>query len=72
MSNYQQMIVAILDREGVRYIDPRHVEAWMRVENPTLDNLSPKQFAVEVKMALTCINAATRAQSEALAQSEGL
>ena len=52
--------------------DPRHVEAWMRLEHPTLDGLSPEGFAAEVRMAIACIAEAGPQESEALAASFGL
>ena len=53
-------------------VDPRHVEAWTRLEHPTLDDLSLGQFRAEVEMAIRCIDAAGAAQSESLARSFGL
>ena len=32
--------------------DPRHVEAFMRSEHPTLDGLSPYRFRSEVPVGL--------------------
>lgn len=52
--------------------DPRHVEAYMRLEHSTLDGLSPRKFRSEVAMALECIAATPTADSEALAASYGL
>ena len=36
---YQRFIA-----ERTKDIDPRHVEAWMRLEHPTLDGLSRSEF----------------------------
>lgn len=52
--------------------DPRHVEAYMRVEHHTLDNLSPVQFTKEIKIAVACIKEDGIANAEALAKSYGL
>jgi hypothetical protein len=52
-------------------VDPRHVEAWMRLEHGTLDQLSTAQFISEVIMAERCI-LADPSQSERLAKSYGL
>jgi hypothetical protein len=52
--------------------EPRHVEAWMRLEHPTLDGLSPERFAAEVRIALACMAEAGPDESEALAASFGL
>ena len=62
--------LARLGRVGAA--DPRHIEAWMRLEHPTLDGLSPQQFRDEVNAALACIEAGPLAESESLAQSCGL
>mgnify|MGYP000845347003 CR=1 FL=1 len=73
MSFYQQAIREDMARLGrIGAADPRHIEAWMRLERGTLDALSPSQFRDEVKIALTCIEAGPLADSEALAQSMGL
>jgi hypothetical protein len=52
--------------------NPRHVEAWLRIEHGTLDHLSRDRFKEEVAIALECIAAATPEQSEQLAMSYGL
>mgnify|MGYP001616081652 CR=1 FL=1 len=68
MSYYQNAIrerLAAIGRIGAA--DPRHVEAWMRLEHPTLDSLSRAQFTAEVEIALQCISAGPTADSEALA-----
>lgn len=51
--------------------DPRHIEAWMRLEYGTLDHLSPQRFAEEVRLATLCIAACPIAESEELAKSYG-
>lgn len=69
---YQQAIremAALLGRIG---IDPRHVEAWMRLEHPTLDALSRERFRTEVEIAIACIDHDGDEASERLAQSFGL
>lgn len=60
--------VAALGRIGA---EPRHVEAWMRLEHSTLDGLSAAQFRTEVKMALACMDEAGRDISEDTARSFG-
>lgn len=52
--------------------DPRHIEAWLRTEHPTLDHLSKVAFRHAVFAAIETTHLATKAQSEALAQSYGL
>lgn len=51
--------------------DPRHIEAWMRLEHGTLDGLSYSKFAREVEIAAACCDA-DPAGSESLARSYGL
>jgi hypothetical protein len=73
MSFYQQMIRETMARTGrTDAPDPRHVEAWMRLEHGCLDGLSPAQFSEEVGIAIECIAAGPAAESESLAQSLGL
>ena len=52
--------------------DPAHVEAWMRVEHPTLDGLDAVRFTREVAVAVECIRHAGLAESDKLAHSYGL
>jgi hypothetical protein len=49
--------------------DPRHIEAWMRLEHSTLDGLSFTQFKQDVEIAIDCIKGAGFAASESLAAS---
>ncbi|MBK8285765.1 MAG: hypothetical protein IPK97_13360 [Ahniella sp.] len=73
MSIYLQTIREALARTGrAGAADPRHVEAWMRLEHGCLDGLSRQQFTEEVTIALQCVAAAPAADSEALAASFGL
>ncbi|MGH9887099.1 MAG: hypothetical protein ACREBE_16355 [bacterium] len=53
-------------------IDPRHVEAYMRLEHSTLNGLPIWQFNDEVKVAVECVLVGGVADAEALAQSFGL
>ncbi len=69
---YQQTIremAALVGRIGV---NPRHVEAWMRLEHATLDWMDRERFRDEVEVAIACIDHAGTEQSEALARSLGL
>ena len=52
--------------------DAVHIEAWMRIEHPTLDALSPAAFRREVAAAIECARASTLAENDALAASLGL
>ena len=73
MDGYQLMIRESMARTGhLAAADPRHVEAWMRLEHGCLDGLSAQQFTEEVTTALACIAAGPLADSEALAASFGL
>ena len=69
---YQRTIRETAARLGRVGVDPRHVEAWMRVEHPTLDGLDRRRFDTEVEIAVACIDHAGAEQSEALALSFGL
>jgi hypothetical protein len=73
MSAYRQMIRETMARTGhVATADPRHVEAWMRLQHGCLDGLSSQQFTDEVSIALRCVAAGPLSNSEALAASFGL
>ena len=73
MNAYAQMIREAMARTGrVGAADPRHVEAWMRLEHGCLDGLSRLQFTDEVTIALQCVAATPTADSDALATSYGL
>jgi hypothetical protein len=58
--------------EHTSEVDPRHVEAWMRLEHPTLDGLSAAELEREIDLAVMAIAAAGTTGSEALAASFGL
>jgi hypothetical protein len=52
--------------------DPRHIEGFMRLDHPTLDHLSPDDFAAEVALAALCVNECGTERAELLARSFGL
>jgi hypothetical protein len=52
--------------------DPRHIEAYMRIEHSTLDGLSPVQFAKEVEIGMACVDSDGTDNAERLARSFGL
>jgi hypothetical protein len=58
--------------EALTSHDPRHVEAWMRLEHGTLDHLDAARFESEVCIANACITEAGVSESESLALSYGL
>lgn len=66
MSHYAEQIKSLSSN------DPRHVEAWMRLEHGTLDHLDAARFESEVCAANACITEAGAEESEALAASYGL
>jgi hypothetical protein len=73
MNLYQQMVRESMAGAGrIGAADPRHVEAWMRLEHGCLDGLSRSQFDAEVRIAIECIAAGPLADSESLATSMGL
>lgn len=53
-------------------IRPNHVEAFMRLEHPTLNGLSRRKFRAEVKVAVACIREGGLEEAEACARSFGL
>jgi hypothetical protein len=66
-SEYQRLIA-----EHTREIDPRHIEAWMRVEHPTLDGLSREELLGAMYRAIADHLEAGDAMSESLAATFGL
>ena len=71
-SFYHQAIREEIARQGKIGIDPRHVEAYMRLEHPTLDGLSGQQFKKEVKISIACIEQEGATVAESCAKSFGL
>ena len=63
-------------RELIRQLapqyDPADIEAWLRVEWPTLDGMSAAQFAQEVKTAVACLLDASPDMTARLRTSFGL
>ena len=53
-------------------IDPRHIEAFMRVGHATLDSLTGMEFADEVDLAVRLIDDGGAGDAELLAKSYGL
>jgi len=53
-------------------VDLATIEAWMRVENPTLDHLTPEQFQHEVAVAAATAAIASEQENRALVTSLGL
>lgn len=65
---YQKRIGQII---GGNNFDPRHVEAYMRLERGTLDGLSEAEFAEEARIAYGCAQLDLNT-AESLAKSFGL
>jgi hypothetical protein len=51
--------------------DPRHVEAYMRIEHSTLDHLPLSRFRSEVRIACACIDQGGVDRAELLAKTFG-
>jgi hypothetical protein len=69
---YSDWIREILASNGYLGVDPRHVEAYMRVEHSTLDGLSVQAFVKEVQVGIECVRAGGAGAAEDLAESFGL
>ena len=67
-SLYQQRITEIV---GPNY-DPRHVEAFMRVQYGTLDHLPRDLFDEDARFCAVCIDEIGTAEAEKVARSYGL
>jgi hypothetical protein len=52
--------------------DPRHIEAYMRLEHSTLDGLALDAFTQEIEIAIACIAHDGLANAERCAKSFGL
>lgn len=52
--------------------DPRHIEAYVRLQYGTLDHLDHATFKREAAIAAACIDSARPGEPEELAQSYGL
>lgn len=68
---YERTIREIAAEAGFVGVDPRHIEAWMRLEHGTPDHLSRASFRSEVTELCELIREAP-AESESLAVSYGL
>jgi len=69
---YSDRIREILTSNGYLGVDPRHIEAYMRVEHPTLDGLSLQTFMKEVQIGVECVRDGGVGAAENLAESFGL
>ena len=69
---YETMIREALAKLGRIGTNPTHVEAYMRLENGTLDGLSKAAFRREVEISAQCVAESTDADNDRLARSFGL
>jgi len=70
---YGKMIRESLAKQGMlAQFDPRHIEAFMRTEHPTLDGLSSQQFDAEVAIGAECVRVGGHEMAERVAKSFGL
>jgi len=68
---YTTMLRTECARQGRPEIDPRQVEAYLRLAYRTLDHLTADQFRREIRMSIACIDADPQG-AEGLATSYGL
>ncbi len=68
---YEEMIREECARQGHVGMDPKLIEAWMRLEHGCLDGLSKRQFADEVAIAIELVKVEPEASAK-LAKSYGL
>lgn len=52
--------------------DPRHIEAYVRLEHSTLDHLNRDTLREEAQVAADCIDICGKKAAEELAESYGL
>jgi len=73
MSIYQESIREELARNGyIGKYDPRHIEAYMRLEHSTLDGLDLNQFRSEIEISRQCIEEGGADIAEDCAKSFGI
>lgn len=66
---YQELIRKLLNG---RDYDPRHIEAFIRLQYRTLDHLSEDDFKRELAIGIGCIDEGGKEAAEDLARSYGL
>ena len=73
VSFYQETIRNELARMGyIGKYDPRHIEAFMRLQYGCLDHLSIETFRDEIRIGIGCIEEGGLETAESCAQSFGL
>ena len=62
--------------DGIRKLapgyDPRHIEAYMRLQHATLNSLTRRQFTAEVRLCRACVDEGGIDAAKRCAQSFGL
>lgn len=71
MPNGYQTLIAALLPEQFAMLDPRHIEAYLRLRHGTLDHLTRSEFKRQVKALAKIVNQDLTA-AEDLAKSYGL
>lgn len=71
-SSYVPVIMKVAAKLGRPNVNPRWVEAFMRLEYPSLNSVSPASIDREVAVAIGCIDALGPERSEQCAKSFGL
>lgn len=69
---YADTIRQSLAAIGRTDVDPRHAEAFIRLEHSTLDSLSRERFRTECDIAAACVDEAGPVLSEKIARSFAL
>ena len=69
---YSKLIRETVAKMGRIGANPRHAEAWMRLEYGTLDHLGGPTWDRAIREALACMDASTADENENLAKSYGL
>jgi len=71
-SSYYDVIARQLKKLGRTDIDPRHIEAYMKIQYRTLDHFSDDDFFNETKICMVCVLIEGNEKAELLAQSMGI
>ncbi len=71
-SSYADTIRKVAEKLGRPNVNPRWIEAFMRLEYPSLNGVSEESFDREVKVGIACIDAVGPKKAEQCAKSVGL
>ena len=71
-NTYQELIKTVLRKTGHPRYDPRWIEAYMRLEHPTLNGLSFDAFVKDALICIEVVKEAGKKEAEACAKSFGL